>query len=138
MCGRTRPIFAWDWTGSVESGGRICLDIDQVVFCFVLFCFILFYFVLLFCFILFCFILFGYFFIFLLLSLISPPLPRALHLRAKVTFVDVYGKERKAGKEWLVTKKTASVHILDVYEEKVADVAVYFLLFFTLVLLFVS
>jgi len=48
---------------------------------------------------------------------------KALHLRAKVTFVDVYGQERKAGKEWLVTNKMAAIHILGVYEEKVADVA---------------
>lgn len=27
----------------------------------------------------------------------------ALHLRATNTFVDCYGKERKAGEEWLVT-----------------------------------
>lgn len=27
----------------------------------------------------------------------------ALHLRAKKTFVDEFGKERKAGDEWLVT-----------------------------------
>ncbi len=28
---------------------------------------------------------------------------QALHLRAKRTFVDVGGNERKAGEEWLVT-----------------------------------
>jgi major vault protein len=47
---------------------------------------------------------------------------KALHLRAKITFEDVYGKERKAGEEWLVTSKMAPVHILGVYEETVAHV----------------
>ncbi|KAL7703069.1 major vault protein [Lotmaria passim] len=47
---------------------------------------------------------------------------RALHLRSTRTFTDVYGKTRKAGEEWLVTSKDAAVHIVDAYEEKVADI----------------
>eukprot|EP00010_Vexillifera_abyssalis_P007823 CAMPEP_0201544542 /NCGR_PEP_ID=MMETSP0173_2-20130828/1170_1 /ASSEMBLY_ACC=CAM_ASM_000268 /TAXON_ID=218659 /ORGANISM="Vexillifera sp., Strain DIVA3 564/2" /LENGTH=784 /DNA_ID=CAMNT_0047952697 /DNA_START=216 /DNA_END=2570 /DNA_ORIENTATION=- len=47
---------------------------------------------------------------------------KALHLRAKRTYTDVYGVKRKAGSEWLVKVQTfpqAAVHIPDVYEEKV-------------------
>jgi len=43
-------------------------------------------------------------------------LNQALLLQAKQTFKDVYGKERKAGEEWLVTSHDASCHILDVHE----------------------
>jgi major vault protein len=46
----------------------------------------------------------------------------ALHLRATRTFVDVYGKTRNAGDEWLVTSKDAAVHVVDAYEAKVANV----------------
>ena len=42
---------------------------------------------------------------------------KALHVRAKKTFTDVYGKRRKAGEEWLVTVEDAESHIPDVYEE---------------------
>ena len=38
----------------------------------------------------------------------------ALHLVAKVSFMDVYGVQRKAGEEWLVTKEMAELHIPDV------------------------
>jgi len=31
--------------------------------------------------------------------------------------VDIYGVERKAGEQWLVTSGDASVHIIDVYEQ---------------------
>jgi len=41
----------------------------------------------------------------------------ALLLEAKQTFVDVYGVERKAGEQWLVTNEMSSTHIIDVYEE---------------------
>lgn len=41
---------------------------------------------------------------------------RALHLRATRTFTDAYGKQRKAGEEWLVTQEMADAHIPDVYE----------------------
>jgi len=43
----------------------------------------------------------------------------ALHLRAARTFTDVYGKVRKAGSEWLVTKEETEAHICDVHEELV-------------------
>jgi major vault protein len=48
----------------------------------------------------------------------------ALHLRATRTFTDTFGKERKAGSEWLVTKQDAETHIPDVYEEVVGQVRV--------------
>lgn len=47
---------------------------------------------------------------------------RALHLRATRTFIDVYGKVRNAGEEWLVTAADAPVHIVDAYETKVSEV----------------
>ena len=47
---------------------------------------------------------------------------KAVHLTATRTFMDVYGKERKAGEEWLVTKEMASIHICDVYEKIVNEV----------------
>jgi major vault protein len=47
---------------------------------------------------------------------------KALHLAATKTFVDFYGKERKAGEEWLVTKEMTSTHIYDVYERLVNEV----------------
>lgn len=46
----------------------------------------------------------------------------ALHLRATKTFTDVYGNERKAGEEWLVTSRMSTTHIVDVYEVKVGVV----------------
>lgn len=49
---------------------------------------------------------------------------KALHLRAVKTFKDVYGKERKAGSEWLVTSKESETHIPDVYEEFVGEVRI--------------
>lgn len=49
---------------------------------------------------------------------------KALHLRATRTFTDVFGKERKAGEEWLVTINDAETHIADVYEQVVGDVRV--------------
>ena len=49
---------------------------------------------------------------------------RALHLRARVTFTDVYGRERQAGEEWLVTEKDAPMHLPHVYEEVVRPVPV--------------
>ena len=51
---------------------------------------------------------------------LSPSL--SLHLRAKITFTDNYGKERKAGEEWLVTVQDTPVHIPHVYEEIVRTV----------------
>jgi len=49
---------------------------------------------------------------------------KALHLRANRTFIDVFGKQRKAGEEWLVTLKEAETHIPDVYEEVVGEVKI--------------
>jgi major vault protein len=47
---------------------------------------------------------------------------KALHLLATKSFKDVYGKERKAGEEWIVTNAMAALHILDIYEEFVNEV----------------
>jgi len=44
---------------------------------------------------------------------------KVLHLRAKTSFVDVFGTERKAGEEWLVGHAESEIHIADVYEEVV-------------------
>lgn len=49
---------------------------------------------------------------------------KALHLRAKRTFVDYYGNTRKAGEEWLVTKAMTDKHIPDVYEVVVGEVSI--------------
>ena len=49
---------------------------------------------------------------------------KAFHLRATKTFVDVYGKKRKAGEEWLVTLENGETHIVDVYEEVVGEVRI--------------
>ncbi len=49
---------------------------------------------------------------------------RALHLRAKRTFPDILGRQRKAGDEWLVSLEDAEIHIPDVYEEVVGEVAI--------------
>eukprot|EP01115_Flamella_aegyptia_P000410 TRINITY_DN1058_c0_g1_i5.p1 TRINITY_DN1058_c0_g1~~TRINITY_DN1058_c0_g1_i5.p1 ORF type:complete len:822 (+),score=493.06 TRINITY_DN1058_c0_g1_i5:83-2548(+) len=49
---------------------------------------------------------------------------KALHLRATRTFVDVFGKTRKAGEEWLVTFQDAENHIPDVYEQVVGEVKI--------------
>jgi major vault protein len=48
----------------------------------------------------------------------------ALHLRALRTFVDVFGKKRKAGEEWLVTLNDAETHIPDIYEDVVGEVTI--------------
>ncbi|HEY9606255.1 MAG TPA: colicin uptake protein, partial [Allocoleopsis sp.] len=49
---------------------------------------------------------------------------KALHLRAKRTFADILGRQRKAGDEWLVTLEDAEIHIPDVYEEVVGEVEI--------------
>jgi major vault protein len=49
---------------------------------------------------------------------------KALHLRASRTFVDVFGKTRKAGQEWLITLQDSETHIPDVNEEIVGEVKV--------------
>jgi len=47
---------------------------------------------------------------------------KALQLRALSTFTDKFGKQRKAGEEWLVTFRDTETHIPDVFEEVVGDV----------------
>ncbi len=49
---------------------------------------------------------------------------KALHLRASRTFKDIYGRNRLAGSEWLVTIDDAETHIPDVYEEVVGEVRI--------------
>jgi major vault protein len=49
---------------------------------------------------------------------------KALALRAKQTFVDCFGKHRKAGEEWLVTLQDAESHIPDVSEQVVGEIPV--------------
>ena len=49
---------------------------------------------------------------------------KALHLRARRTYTDAFGVERKAGDEWLVTLTDAETHIPDVYEEVVGEVKI--------------
>jgi len=49
---------------------------------------------------------------------------KCLHLKARRTFVDVYGTTRKAGAEWLVTSALANAHIPDVHEHLVGLVEV--------------
>eukprot|EP01129_Flabellula_baltica_P005521 TRINITY_DN200_c0_g1_i1.p1 TRINITY_DN200_c0_g1~~TRINITY_DN200_c0_g1_i1.p1 ORF type:complete len:837 (-),score=259.88 TRINITY_DN200_c0_g1_i1:70-2580(-) len=47
---------------------------------------------------------------------------KALQLEATRTFVDILGKERKAGEQWLVTIHDAETHIPDVYEKVIGEV----------------
>lgn len=47
---------------------------------------------------------------------------QALHLKAKRTFQDIFGQQRRAGDEWLVTFEDAEIHIPDVYEVVVGEV----------------
>eukprot|EP01114_Cavostelium_apophysatum_P021311 TRINITY_DN73_c0_g1_i2.p1 TRINITY_DN73_c0_g1~~TRINITY_DN73_c0_g1_i2.p1 ORF type:complete len:827 (-),score=304.70 TRINITY_DN73_c0_g1_i2:101-2581(-) len=49
---------------------------------------------------------------------------KAISLRATRTFVDIFGKTRKAGEEWLVTIHDAETHIPDVYEQVVGEVKI--------------
>ena len=48
----------------------------------------------------------------------------ALHLKASCEFVDVYGKNRKAGEEWLVTIDNNDLHIPDVHEKVIKKVEI--------------
>ena len=41
---------------------------------------------------------------------------QALHVRALKSYTDCYGKEHKAGEEWLITPNVSTWHIFDVYE----------------------
>jgi major vault protein len=49
---------------------------------------------------------------------------QSLHLKAKRSFTDIFGRQRKAGDEWLVTLEDAEIHIPDVYEQVVGEVQV--------------
>jgi major vault protein len=49
---------------------------------------------------------------------------KALQLEATRTFTDAYGQERKAGEQWLVTKKNGVLHIPDVFERVVGEVTI--------------
>ncbi|HEY9833064.1 MAG TPA: hypothetical protein V6D26_21105 [Stenomitos sp.] len=49
---------------------------------------------------------------------------KALHLRAKRTFTDIFSRQRKAGDEWLVTFEDTEIHIPDVYEQVVGEVEI--------------
>ena len=49
---------------------------------------------------------------------------KALHLKAKRTFQDVFNRQRRAGDEWLVTISDAEIHIPDVFEQVVGEVEV--------------
>jgi major vault protein len=44
---------------------------------------------------------------------------QALHIRASKYFVDIYGKEHRAGEEWLITPDKSTWHVFDIYEEYV-------------------
>ncbi|ETV95144.1 hypothetical protein H310_11412 [Aphanomyces invadans] len=48
----------------------------------------------------------------------------SLYLRALRTFKDVYGIQRKAGEEWLVSAKMAETHVQDVHEAIVGTVQI--------------
>jgi len=48
----------------------------------------------------------------------------ALNLKASCEFVDVYGKSRKAGEEWLVTIDNNDLHIPDVHEKVIKKVEI--------------
>lgn len=46
---------------------------------------------------------------------------RAIQLKAKLTFKDVFGIERLAGQQWLVTHEMTDSHLVDVHEEIVDE-----------------
>lgn len=49
---------------------------------------------------------------------------KALHLKAKRTFTDLFNRQRKAGDEWLVTFEDTEIHLPDVYEDVVGEVRI--------------
>jgi len=51
----------------------------------------------------------------------------ALHLTALRTFTDVYGKERKAGSEWLITLNDSQTHLPGIHERICGEVNLTFL-----------
>ncbi|KAH9584142.1 Major vault protein [Trypanosoma melophagium] len=52
---------------------------------------------------------------------------KGIHLEARRTFTDVYGKIRKAGEQWLITKDDSPVHIPDVHEKLISTVSAFVL-----------
>ncbi len=44
---------------------------------------------------------------------------QAIHLRAIKAFKDFYGKDHKAGEEWILTPDITTWHIIDIFEEQV-------------------
>jgi major vault protein len=61
----------------------------------------------------------------IVVSIVKPtvlPDDSALHLRATDTFTDVYGQQRNAGEEWLVTRERCELHLCDVYERIIGGV----------------
>ena len=48
----------------------------------------------------------------------------ALHLEAVKSFTDVFGKQRRAGEQWLITHKDTATHIPHVYEKVLCEVKV--------------
>jgi major vault protein len=46
----------------------------------------------------------------------------ALRMTALKSFTDAYGKERKAGEEWLIDSSMTSVHICDVFEKVLSKI----------------
>lgn len=48
----------------------------------------------------------------------------ALHLKATTEFTDFYGKKRRAGENWLITKDITSLHFIDAYEKYVQTVGI--------------
>eukprot|EP01126_Amoeba_proteus_P047298 TRINITY_DN538_c0_g1_i1.p1 TRINITY_DN538_c0_g1~~TRINITY_DN538_c0_g1_i1.p1 ORF type:complete len:831 (+),score=142.75 TRINITY_DN538_c0_g1_i1:97-2589(+) len=49
---------------------------------------------------------------------------KSLQLEATRTFVDCYGVERKAGEQWLVSKRNSERHIPDVFEKVIGEVSI--------------
>lgn len=47
-----------------------------------------------------------------------------IQLKAKNAFKDFYGTQRQAGDCWLITKETATLHFVDVYEQFLQDVKI--------------
>jgi major vault protein len=53
-------------------------------------------------------------------SPITISLTQAIQLRAVKSFTDHYGKEHRAGEEWLITPNISTWHVIDIYEDLVA------------------
>ncbi len=46
---------------------------------------------------------------------------KAIHLKAKCPFTDIYGVKRNAGDEWIITNEISSTHVVDVNEEFIRE-----------------